>query len=301
MKILIVSNFSTPRCGFRNFSDQAVRAFRNEGHTVDAFDGTYPLVYQRIQEGLGNGAYLPDTVQSYDVVHLIWHPATMNHYSGASFPPGPLYSFWNGHPYAGNPLPPVFGVQFSPIAIDGHIEAFYPIVDWITDLPQPAEEFTVGLTGVRREGFEEVTAICQREGWQVNAGDPETWIPLEDEIRRLARSSVNVSWYSPKHPDRSGGVMTALASGRPQIVSRVPMFDHFQITDEHERTTYPDDLYHGEYSAEKLEYLLTLAYENWKAGCLRDPKATRDRFSWTRSVQQLTEIWHDRIVSEVWR
>lgn len=291
MKILLVANFSTPRCGFRNFADQTYRALQLAGHQVDSFDGTYPRVYQRIQEGLGNFAYLPfsdspDTNQ-YDVVHLIWHPATMNHYSGASFPPGPIYSFWNGHPYAGNPIAHPFHVYFSPIAIAGHVEAFYPIVDWMTDLPEPDAAFTVGLTGVRREGFAEVAAICARYGWEVNAGDPETWIPLEDEIRRLARSSVNVSWYSPKHPDRSGGVMTALASGRPQIVSRVPMFDHLAVED----GSYPTDLYSAPYVDGALEHCLLSAYSDWWDDRLVLPTATRHRFAWSKAVDHLVAVW----------
>ncbi len=297
MRVLLVANFSTPRCGFQNYATQMTTALQRAGVDVTTFDGTYPQVYARIQEGLGDAAYFPPDVASYDVVHLVWHPATMNHYGGARYPSGPLYSFWNGQPVGAScPFQDKFHLSWSPIPTPGHEDHFYPIVDWIDDLPAPDPPFTVGVTGVRQEGFEQVAAVCEKHGWVLNAPTAGVWLSIEDEIKRLARSTINVCWYSDKHPDRSGGVMTALAAKRPVGLSKVQMFDHLR---EEDGSLMPD-LFWAQYHESSLERMLLDVRRRWDRGEIRlghygnyrQPSAeTWDRFRWTRAVERFLQVW----------
>lgn len=289
MTLLIIANFSDRRCGFQNFATQAVQAFRRAGHDVRTWDGTYAAIYERQQQGLGNGAFIPADIGQCDRVLFIHHPLTMNHYSGAAFPQDVPIDLWNGGPADSYcPFEQAFtGHRWAPFERYGYRhDCWYPIPDWIDDLPEPDRPFTVGLTGVREEGFAEVIDACSTIGARVNRGEPGAWIPVDDEIRRLARSTVNVCWYSAKHPDRSGGVMMALASKRPQVVTDVPMFWH--LADQ-------DDLIwdHGH----PIAHILSRLKMEWEQAPLRGkselqfPQATFEKFRWARMVERFEEAW----------
>lgn len=289
MKILLIGNLSDRRCGFQNFSVQFDRALRNAGHSVTCFDGTYSQVYARIQDGLGNGAFLPYDAATYDVIQVVWHPLTLNHYSGAVWPTGgPVISLWNGGPSDSYcPFDQWMTQRWSAFDRDNHRPGWYPIVDWLDDLPEPDPHvFTVGVTGVREEGFAEIAAVCEARGYAYNRGEPNSWIPLDDEIRRLARSTVNVCWYGPHHQDRSGGVMTSLATRRPQVVTNVPMCWHL---------SGQQDLYWDE--GRSLDQVLADLHARLTSGePLQLPALTFQRFRWARMIDVFEEGWTDAAV-----
>lgn len=291
MRILVVGNFSDRRCGFQNFSLQTVTALRRAKHEVFSFDGTYSQVYARQQDPNFTfpQSFLPAAAADLDVIHVIWHPATLNHYSGATWPEGPVLSVWNGCPAASCPFTDRMDVRWGVLGKEQppHRQLWYPIPDWVTDLPPAAPEFTVGYSGVRREGLGTLEAICRARGWVLNASDPEVWLSQEDEIRRLARSTVNVCWYGYAHDDRSGSAMVCLASRRPLLTNTAPMFTQLApYAHEHYRAI-------GGEGREVLESALETIYREWfdyEEG-MRYPRQVLTDLSWTAAVAELEKGW----------
>lgn len=288
LKIAVIGNYSDRKCGFQNFSVQTATALTRAGHHVTPYDGTYSLVYQRREAC--QESFLPPDPLSFDVLHIVWHPATLNHYAGAdwaglrSHAKRPLLSVWNGCPAASCPFNAFMDVKWGVLGREeGHKQIWYPIPDWVTDLPEPNEEFTVGYSGVRGDGLGLLTETCTRRGWAMNFSQPDIWLSQEDEIKRLARSTVNVCWYGG-HDDRSGSAMVCLASKRPIVFNRAsPMFTHL--------LPYAGN---GVWAADDLEATLSAA----AALRITTPEYLRpidspilQDLSWTAAVRVLEEGW----------
>ncbi len=228
MRILHISNVSAKRCGTQNHAQQCSTALRRAGHAVIDWDGTYPVIYEKLQRDVP--AYLPADANDYDVVHLNWHPASINHYTLEHFAglDHPVLSvrLTDLPPWSGCPCLDAFTVRITaePHALSTLVVP-NPVVDWVEDLPAPNKEFTVGVTGVRKDGYQIVKDACAARGWQFNASDPATWLSIEDEIRRLARSTVNVCWYTGVR-GVAGAPSTCLASRRPLLINHSPMLRH---------------------------------------------------------------------------
>lgn len=261
---------------------QTVTALQRAGHAVLGYDGTYSLVYARREAC--QESFLPPDYNSFDVIHVIWHPATFNHYAGAPWDSvTALKSVWNGCPAASCPFNHQMDVKWGVLGREeGHRQIWYPIPDWVEDLPAPNGEFTVGYSGVRGDGLGLLTQICTDRGYKTNFSHPDIWLSQEDEIKRLARSTVNVCWYGG-HDDRSGSAMVCLASKRPLLVNRAsPMFTHlYPYPDE---VMLVDDLDTG---------LLGLSVLHMTTGdlTLKFPKQLLDDLSWTAAVKVLEEGW----------
>lgn len=284
--VLVIGNFSDTKCGFRVFSDATVTALANAGLTVGKFDGTYSEVYRRREQSIGRSSFFPDDITAYDVVHIIWHPATMNHYAGAEadWPSGVVKSQWNGCPAASCPFADRMDVRWGVLGREkDHRQLWYPVPDWIPPhtLPPSSPEFTVGFSGVREDGLGLIKAVCAEHGWTMNLSTPGVWLTLEEEIARLARSSVNAVWYG-KYDDRGGSVMMSLASYRPQVLNiDSPMSQTLK--------GYPG-FYDGR--DEDVATPLLEAYHDWQfKAVMKDPALARQELSWTRAVEQLVEGW----------
>lgn len=294
MKICLISNFSDTHCGFRNYSDQTAIALRRAGHQVTVWDGTYSAVYARQQRGAPFLGMFPPDVDTYDVVHTIWHAMTLNHYAGAPWEAvhHPIRSWIDGGPSnASCPFKAQMDVRWGhyprPPEEQYHVTPL-PIVDWITDLPAPDPIFTVGATSVRGDGLGEIRAVCAANAWATNLPDGQ-WRPVEDEIRRLARSSVNVCWYNtpPLWRDMAGAPSTALASHRPLLISRDALLWHLWDR---------PDLYHGQVARKgacrsSLEDDLILLSAQFHQGTLRRPQQVLQDFSWTSVAVDFTRVW----------
>ena len=279
MKVLIIANFSDARCGFRNFADQTVAALQRAGVEVSSFDGAYPSVYARHQIGID--AFFPPDIARYDVVHLIWNAMTMNHYSGADWTTCRLTSWWNGGPSdASCPFEAAMQVKWSDWSRDGHYYQWYPVPDWVDDLPPADPIFTVGASSVRGDGIAEIQQVCAAHGWPVNLPAPGQWLSVEDEIRRLARSTVNVCWYhtSPIWQNKASAPSMLLASGRPLAINHDHLVGHLEAA---------ADLYHGE----DLEPLLCQIEDDWRQGRLILPTSTAAQLSWTVAAGHFVAAW----------
>ena len=285
LKIAVIGNFSDNRCGFKNFSEQTVTALARAGHDVTKWDGTYSVVYARREAGIES--FLPPDADSYDVLHTVWHPATMNHYAGATWPTGPVKSVWNGCPAAWCPFNDAMQVKWGVLGREeGHRQIWYPIPDWIDNLPEANPAFTVGYSGVRGDGRLSLETVCRLHGWQMNFSDPAVWLSQEDEIRRLARSTVNVCWYGGEHDDRSGSAMVCLASKRPLLVNTVRMMTHLY--------PYPDQVYIMPNGMDWLDLALTQLYKIWQQQeDFHQPQPTGilAEKSWSAAVKVLEVGW----------
>lgn len=289
MKICVLGNFSDRKCGFQNFSMQTVTALQRAGHDVLGYDGTYSLVYARREAG--QESFLPPDFNSFDVIHVIWHPATFNHYNGAPWSEvTALKSVWNGCPAASCPFNDQMDVKWGVLGREkGHRQIWYPIPDWVEDLPEPNEEFTVGYSGVRGDGLGLLTEVCETHGWQTNFSDKDIWLDQDSEIKRLARSTVNVCWYGP-YDDRSGSAMVCLASKRPLVFNATsPMFTHLM--------SYANKG-DGLLAADDLDLILQQGYETWYGipdgvdpGIPPVSSPVLQDLSWTSAVKVLEEGW----------
>lgn len=283
MRILVVYNSSTAPCGFRHLGDQLVTALRRGCATdqVDVWDGTYPVLKARLDRG--EPAYWPGDIATYDVVHLIWHPGTLGHYTGADWPVGPLYSLFQGElpPWSTCPIADRFAVRFGREPARGIIPLGYPLLDWVEDFPPPAATFTVGISTIRGEGVDAVRACCSDRGWEVNAPSP-VWLSPEDEVRRLARSSINVCWYASVIGGLAGAPSTCLASRRPLLINTNEMLCHMQGEP-------------GVYCWPQLTlpHALDRVHRDWQAGTLRDPTVTLPYLGWTAAARKLRTLWED--------
>lgn len=269
MKVLHLSNFSSPRCGIRNFGDQMSTALRLAGATVVDWDIQYSRLYELVQRN--EPAYLPPDVMSFDVVHYNWHPVTSNHYGPGHFPwqqgAKPIVSVYLNDipPFSGCPFHDRADVRFTAEPSPGCIEIPYPIADWVTDLPPTTPDFTLGIATVRGDGIALVREIAAGRNWRVIEPDRSGWLSFEEAVRHQAQPTVNVQWYHEGR-GKSGGASQAIASRRPVLLNDSPMFTHL--------AGY-QDLYWG---GEDLDAALLRIHADWQAGTLIYPDAViRDR------------------------
>jgi hypothetical protein len=249
MKVLLIGNLSDRRCGFQNFTQQMITACGlKDAIDLTVWDGTYSAVYARQQ--LPGTPYLglfPPDVLDYEVVHLIWNAMTMNHYSGAPWEilraAGVLTSWWDGGPSdASCPFLEYQQVRWSDYPRDGYHYLHYPVPDWLWDLPPAADGFTVGASSVRGDGVAAIQQVCDAHEWEMNLPTPGVWLSVEEEIRRLARSTVNVCWYRtpPLWKNRASAPSMLLAAGRPILINQDPLVAHLQ------GYTAEDGIYQGD-------------------------------------------------------
>ncbi len=66
MRVLFVSNHEQERCGIAEYGRLHADALEANGIEVVRWSALYPK-------------YLPPDAEEYDVVHLNWHPGTINH------------------------------------------------------------------------------------------------------------------------------------------------------------------------------------------------------------------------------
>lgn len=278
MKILHLTA-TARRCGISNFGVQMSAALEKAGHSVLTWDIEYSHMYALIQQGLP--AYLPEAAWTYDVVHHNWHPITSNTFGPGHFEGLPLVSVYLNDipPWSGCPFHDRADVRFTAEPSPGCVVLPYPIADWVEDLPEPTESFSVGVAGVRGDGIWRVREVCAKYGWEVIEPPREGWLPFDDAVRHQARATVNVQWYFEGR-GKSGGASQAIASRRPVLLNHSQMFSHYH--------DYADCLYFRE----DLESALLELHRDWGQGTLRFPDrviAERGWLSW--GVPLFVDTW----------
>jgi hypothetical protein len=292
LRVCLIGNLSDRRCGFQNVTQQMITALeRTPAVDLTVWDGTYSAIYARQQEG-DTGFFPLDILDGrYDVVHLIWNAMTMNHYTGARWQllldQGIVTSWWDGGPSdASCPFIDFQQVRWSDYPREGYTHLDYPVPDWIDHLPSPDPVFTVGASSVRGDGIAEIQYICESKGWAMNLPTPGNWLSVEDEIRRLARSTVNVCWYRtpPLWLNRASAPSMLLASHRPLLINRDLLVAHLWDDPEiyHETIT--------EFGGRGLEAALV---EIARDPEIRIPRTAIDRMSWTHAAETFVSVWKD--------
>ena len=285
MNVLLIGNLTDQYCGFANFSHQMITALQRAGVDVTPWDGTYPTIYARREAGEPYAGFFPAHVKDYDIVHLIWNAMVMNHYHGADWEAlagGPLVSWWDGGPSdACCPFEQWMTIRWSDYPRPGYHHLDYPVPDWVDALPPPDPVFTVGASSVRGDGVADIRQACARRGWALNLPVPGVWRSIDDEIWRLARSTVNVCWYhtAPLWHNRASAPSMLLASKRPLLINDDPLVAHL---------AHAEDVYHGTDLEEALDQLA-------QAPTRRCPIATADQFSWTHAVERFAGVWEDAL------
>lgn len=297
LKVLVIGNFSVAPCGIRNFADMTFTGLsRHPDLDVTAWDATYDLIYARREAQ--QATYLPDNWGDYDVLHLNWHPIALNTYLPEHFPwpkgSGPLLSVylndvppWSGCPVADRAeclVSPEFYLGTPGQRAPEH-RMVYPIPDWVDNLPPPDPEFTVGWSGVRGDGHALLAGVCEQHGWKMNVRQPGgPWATTEDEIRRLARSTVNVCWYAEGR-GIAGTPSVMLGSRRPLLLNQSSMFKPWWDGG----LAYANEIYT---SVLPLEQALLMIWGDWMHERLRlpGPKVYTDH-SWTTAARNLVTCW----------
>lgn len=291
MRVLLIYNATSRRCGNEQHGLQTAIALRRAGADVTVWDGTYETIYEKLQQNVP--AYVPADLADYDVVHFNWHPASINHYNPEHFAGARFLSvrLIDLPPHSWCPVED--RADFL-IAAEPYEKADLivpnPVVDWVTDLPEPDNEFTVGVSGVRGDGYLDVLQAClDHPSWRYNARTPDDpWLSIDDEVRRLARSTVNVAWY---HGSRgvAGAPSMLLASRRPLLINYSPMLRHLANFDQVLRTAAASP-------GAPLEQV-----ERWwrTAGYLQTPEEravdAAVAFSWSRAATRMLDAWQDAI------
>ena len=297
MKVLLIGNLSDRRCGFQNFTAQMQHALHARGDVeLTMYDGTYSAVYALQQlPGRHYDGFFPANLDEFNVVHLVWNAMTMNHYAGApwSLLEGiVLRSWWDGGPSdASCPFEPHMDVKWSDYPREGYEYMAYPVPDWVDDLPATAPTFTVGCSSVRGDGVASVREVCQKHGWALNLPEPGQWLSIEDEIRRLARSSVNVCWYNtpPLWHNRASAPSMLIAALRPLLINDDPLVAHLQgYTGE--QGIYKGSKHGWDYGPNLEECLIALDMLH-PTGGLSTPQRPLSDLSWTRAARQFVQTW----------
>lgn len=292
MRVLHLLDKQITHDGISNFARMTTVGLRRAGLDVDEWDVHYPSIYARREAG--EPTYTPRNVLNYDVVYIGWHPIVMNTFLPEHFywpkGTGPLVAVylndippWSGCPYMER-AESVIAAEPTPAA--NHLMV-YPIPDWVTDLPEPDPEFTVGWSGVRGDGAAELRGVCEQHGWAMNMTQAPSertapWVSVEDEIRRLARSTVNVCWYSQQR-GIAGTPSVALGSRRPLLLNDSKMFAPWWDL------RYANELYTSHLT---LERALCLLHEGWANNLLAlpGPNVYADH-SWTTAARNLVAHW----------
>lgn len=288
LRVLYISNFSQPRCGIAEYGRQCALALKQAGAQVVEWDGTFSAITAR------ENIYFPPNLADFDIVHINWHPVTINHYVPQHFP-------WEGKPLLSlmlHDLPPwsscpvegqakvIFAAEPYNLLDIPTVQIPYPVVGYVPLPKAPPKETTIGYTGIRRDGFDELWELCNKRGWILNSNDPDVWLSIYQEIERLSHSTLNVCWHQAER-GRASAPMTCLASRRPLLLSRSAMF--------HELLPYGDEIYCAQTKDEgELEKAVDRVLADISAGAARRPRIPSrvlSDFSWLRTAQRMIDAW----------
>ena len=273
MRILHVTT-TVPKCGIAAFGYELTTALRRAGAEVTHWPGDYPIIYER-------KTYLPADADSYDLVHFNWHPGVLGHYRPEHLPKCPKSIYLHDLP----PHSELDWVQECSVRLTSEphplstLVVTYPVIDWIPDLPPPDPRFTVGFSGVRGDGLAYLLDLCPRYGWALNQSTE--WLSIEDEIRRLARSTVNVCWYASNR-GRASAASHCLASRRPLLINSSSMFAHL--------FGYPE-LYRSERGLDLREWLQNMEFTVQQGRPLNTTAAVAQDMSWSKGAEAILSHW----------
>lgn len=276
MRILFVSNHTTEKCGVAEFGRQNVAALEALGHDVVVWTPT-PDDHE-----------WPHSVALYDVIHVNYHPGTINYLrplealrrpklSAFFHEPGTLHQF--GDPevsfQAEYPLPDLPG---------NHQLLFMPVPDY-TPPPQlwhapnmGQEKYMVGWSSIRQDGADHVRAHLLQYFSEEQAR-LDCWRKTDREIERLAECDYLVYWYGGANRGQSAGVTMGIAAQRPIVLNHNRMFESLE--------EYEDELY---FCADLEEGLAEVTHD-LHHGIAKIPRRAKQERSWTKAAITMASAW----------
>lgn len=226
--------------------------------------------------------YLPPDAHTYDVIHLNWFPTTIGHILPEHLPEGPLLSAFYHETGSSQPHPmwspkirlklaaePAAGCELWTMPIPDHVPQNIPL------------RFDVGMTGLRRDGLDWIQPVCERNGWTLST--PNGWLPVEEEIDRLASCRVVVCHPHSGNPGQSMSVSFCIASRRPTLINSNRMVSQIWARDQElgKELYLSDDVERG--IREVLE----------ERPLAKRPTLLADTYSWTAQTRRLVEMWRE--------
>lgn len=279
MRVLHISNHSVDRCGVALFGRQCSAALRAEGVEVVDWDATYSVLHAR--EECGQPSYLPASLDGFDIIHLNWQPATINHYHPTMFPLGHhRYSVFlhDLPPWSTCPFEDRMQVKFALEPYPGAVEIPPPAPDYKPSSPMN-QQVTIGRTNIRHDGRQALWELCGENGWIFNDSGGD-WLSEEEEVERLARSWVNVVWYT-EHRSRGSAAMIAAAARRPLLLSGSARFSHLW--------PYRDEYYTA--PIDQLAVSLEAIVEEVSRGLETIPHRIPEAFGWRAAARTMRATW----------
>lgn len=291
MRVLMVTPL-IDRCGEAEYGKIWARELRAAGVDVVEWDGAWPAVYHR------GHRYLPEDLSGFDIIHVNWGPANMGHYLPDHFPVGkPLSLFLHDvPPNSSTTLVEhanlVMAFEPAEIAdlevIDHAVPTYYPEI-----VVRDAQRIVIGVTGLRDDpGMKMVAEVCRERGWHLNAPGIH-WLSTEEEIDRLARSTVNVCWYQTSGRGKSMAAMFCCAARRPLLLSGSSMFSALW--------PYQDEIsISHDSSYEELRFSLDLIINADILDLISNsailgpiPNRVCTELSWSRCAAKIKRLWEE--------
>lgn len=262
MRIGLVSNHGQIGCGVAEFGRQFRVALHRAGHDVflAQWDDPVLAVCQKVIVNFDSGTLPLDKPLPKGCTAFVHHG-----YRGIP----------EGLSSVKAILSPVRG-----LLSDSHYFP-YPIPTPAADRPVQAK--SVGVTTIRGEGVDYLTAAAGRRGWTVHL--PDRWRGTAEEVERLAGYACVGLWYTDS-PGRSLALATAIAAQRPILLSHHSrMFEYAEGSEE---------LYWTPYTNQDVEIIaqgLDRIAADLKAGTERRPRELASRWSWPKAIKALEAVW----------
>lgn len=278
MKILFVNN--SPPCGVAEFGEQMHRAI--------------PFGFQAAQYKADYPSYLPADAAGYDLIHINWHPGTLNHILPQHIPPGVKLSVYF---HEATPAWEVTGypdlwdradVRFCQKAMKGAYYFPAPCPDppsWVLAIKQPGV-LTVGVSGLRGDGIDRLRPLCEKHGWQLSTSGPY-WRSTDEEIFRLAQCHFNVAHYHTGAPGQSSSAMMMIASLRPLLINSNQLVENlmpYAVAGE-----LPAQLYHDDELERGCEEIISAI----RGGYVRLPTGLAAQRCWRVRIWDYVNLWKE--------
>lgn len=295
MKILLVSNGGTERCGVAQYGRHLYEAARFAGIRMVDWDAS-------------GGRGLPEGAEAFDLIHVNWHAATIGHLSPEHFPKGVPVTIYLHEPASLSPLLDiavgVFATEVLPLELIGRGNTFLypnpcppyrPVTEWSFS----EHGWKIGNSGIRHDGLDWVSGaiaaqnaeLLVRDGvpepgevnpnaWMLSQSshDPDGWLSDEAELERLASCALCIYHYHSGNSGQSYAVMMGVAAGRPLLLNSNRMLQNLLVEPE---------LYVHDDAAAGIE----LVIRDIRDGRERRPWKLREERSWDKRILVLKDLW----------